>query len=344
MFVEFGDWISQPGPVPGGADHGASGQQLAAFSFVKDLAHFVRIAEVLGKDADAAYYEAQLERFQTEFHALYYNASAGAYIAGYGTGAYNNSTKTFTAGSASGPGGQPSNSVGVWLEGASPGARASAAAALAADVLEHQNHTSCGIISWRFQLEALSDNGYLDLAYALLTQKTYPSLGYEILNPLEPASTWWEEWDAISSAGGMNSRNHIMFAGPLGWMYTYGAGLQQSPDSIGFEHIVFAPPGPIISMAADNVTLNSNVSAPLRFATASKTTMRGNVAIRWTLPPPPPPGWSHGDCFADIPPPSKHGLPIMLQCPNHLLNPIQGFVIASYGALGRRSFSPWPNL
>ena len=61
MFVEFGDWISQPGPVPGGADHGASGQQLAAFSFVKDLAHFVRIAEVLGKDADAAYYEAQLE-------------------------------------------------------------------------------------------------------------------------------------------------------------------------------------------------------------------------------------------------------------------------------------------
>ena len=72
----------------------------------------------------------------------------------------------------------------------------------------------------RYQLEALSENGHLDVAYALLTQKTYPSLGFEILNPLEPATTWWEEWDALPSSGGMNSRNHIMFAGPLGWMYT----------------------------------------------------------------------------------------------------------------------------
>ena len=45
----------------------------------------------------------------------------------------------------------------------------------------------------RYQLEALSENGHLDVAYALLTQKTYPSLGFEILNPLEPATTWWEE-------------------------------------------------------------------------------------------------------------------------------------------------------
>ena len=28
------------------------------------------------------------------------------------------------------------------------------------------------------------------------------------------------QWDALPSSGGMNSRNHIMFAGPLGWMYT----------------------------------------------------------------------------------------------------------------------------
>ena len=32
---------------------------------------------------------------------------------------------------------------------------------------------SCGIIGWRFQLEALSKNGHADLAYALLTQTTY---------------------------------------------------------------------------------------------------------------------------------------------------------------------------
>jgi hypothetical protein len=81
-------------------------------------------------------------------------------------------------------------------------------------------------------------------------------------------------------------------------MYTYGAGLQQAPDSLGFEHVVFAPPGRIIAMAVNNVSLDGNVSAPLRFATASKTTPRGTVGIRWYLPPPPPP---HGSCFADVP-------------------------------------------
>ena len=69
--------------------------------------------------------------------------------------------------------------TGVWLDGAPAGARESALKAMVADVLEHENHTSCGIISWRFQLEALSAHGYTDVAYALLTQKTYPSLGFE---------------------------------------------------------------------------------------------------------------------------------------------------------------------
>jgi alpha-L-rhamnosidase len=296
MFTEFGDWISQPGVLPGGTDPGAGGVQLSSFSFVKDLGHFVKIAEALGRDTDAAHYRTQLQRFQKEWHDLYF--SNGTYIKGYNKGTYNTTTGVFTPGAAAGPGGQPSNSVGVWLDGAPAGAREAALRALVADVLEHKNHTSCGIISWRYQLEALSKHGYTDLAFALLTQKTYPSLGFEILNPLEPATTWWEQWDALPSSGGMNSRNHIMFAGPLGWMYTYGAGLQQAPDSLGFEHVVFAPPGRIIAMAVNNVSLDGNVSAPLRFATASKTTPRGTVGIRWYLPPPPPP---HGSCFADVP-------------------------------------------
>ena len=117
-----------------------------------------------------------------------------------------------------------------------------------------------------------------------------------------------------------------MFAGPLGWMYTYGAGLQQAPGSIGFEHIVFAPPGAIIKMAAEGTLLNENISAPLRFASASKTTLRGEIGIRWYLPPPPPP---HGECFMGAF--TKKHQSALLQCPNHLLNPIQGFAIASFG-------------
>ena len=79
-------------------------------------------------------------------------------------------------------------------------------------------------------------------------------------------------------------------------------------------------------MAAANLSLNANISTPLRFASASKTTGRGTFAIRWSLPPPPPP--PAGPCFAE-----SFAKPVVqrLQCPNHLLNPIQGFEIASYG-------------
>lgn len=51
------------------------------------------------------------------------------------------------------------------------------------------NHTTCGIIGWRWELDILTKYGYTDVAYALITQTTYPSFGYQILNPVEPATT-----------------------------------------------------------------------------------------------------------------------------------------------------------
>ena len=69
--------------------------------------------------------------------------------------------------------------------------KAAALAQLTGDILAHGNHTTCGIIGWRWELDILSANGYADLAYALITQTTYPSYGYEILNKYEPATTIW---------------------------------------------------------------------------------------------------------------------------------------------------------
>ena len=69
--------------------------------------------------------------------------------------------------------------------------KAAALKQLTSDILAHGNHTTCGIIGWRWELDILSANGYADLAYALITQQTYPSYGYEILNVYEPATTIW---------------------------------------------------------------------------------------------------------------------------------------------------------
>ncbi len=167
----------------------------------------------------------------------------------------------------------------------------------------------CGIIGWRFQLEALSKNGHAELAYALLTQTTYPSIGYEILDPKgEPATTLWELWNSDAQGPSMNSRNHIMFGGNGIWLHTYLGGIDNAPNTVGYEHVLIAPPAALIAQAVQAASTNvwetqsinarreqllhfdgttntdtSTSSPPLTWSTATKQTPAGEVALSWEL-------------------------------------------------------------
>ena len=257
----FGDWIGEPGPHPWNSTvdaeqgtEGASGQILAAYNFIKDLGYTAEMARWLGKPADAGKYSAARTKFQAQFHEVYYNKTRGCYGSWTLYGCHETACAC----------GQASNSVALLtMEGSpllTPTIRAHVAKYLADDVIAHLNHTTTGIISWKAQLDALTRNGYEDLAFALISQKTYPSLGYMALDKAEPATTVWEQWGAPVLGGGMDSRNHPMFAGPADTMYTTFAGLQQAAGSIGYEHVVFAPPPKIIAMAAANVSLKTSRS------------------------------------------------------------------------------------
>ena len=46
----------------------------------------------------------------------------------------------------------------------------------------HSNHSTSGIIGFRYVMDVLSENGYGDVALAIMTQTSYPSFGYQILN------------------------------------------------------------------------------------------------------------------------------------------------------------------
>jgi alpha-L-rhamnosidase len=148
------------------------------------------MASALGLTSDAEKYTAMFETGKAEFHKSWWNDTAQVYA----------------------DGGQTAHSLALALD-CSPTAAIKKAAVehLVSDIISHGNHTTCGIIGWRFQPEALSKNGHADLAYALMTQTTYPSIGYEILDPKgEPATTLWELWNSDNQGPGMNSRNHIM--------------------------------------------------------------------------------------------------------------------------------------
>ncbi|SDT43619.1 NPCBM-associated, NEW3 domain of alpha-galactosidase [Paenibacillaceae bacterium GAS479] len=114
---------------------------------------------------------------------------------------------------------------------------------LVAKIKERNWHLSTGFLGTRDLLAVLSETGYLDVAYRLLNNDTYPSWGYQIK---KGATTMWERWDAIRPDGsfqdaGMNSFNHYAYGAVGDWMYQNIAGIQPDPANPGYKHIIIKP-------------------------------------------------------------------------------------------------------
>lgn len=245
----------------------------AGFSFVNDVTHMVEMAAELGLAADVAKYSAMLTEIRTAYHTAWFNESAGYYVSGE----------------------QTAQVLALELDlMPSAAIKARVLGHLVDNIMKHGNHTTCGIIGWRYQPGVLAKNGHGDLAYALMTQTTYPSLGYEILNAAEPATTLWELWDSDAEGPSMNSRNHIMFGGNGVWLHTYVGGIDNAPGSIGFDHVRFAPPVALVAQAAAGgcssdgqlhapATAAVTSSAPLKWSSAMKTTVKGQFGLFWRV-------------------------------------------------------------
>lgn len=81
-----------------------------------------------------------------------------------------------------------------------------------------------GLLGSKTILNALSANGYADLAYQLASKGTYPSWGWWIKNG---ATTLYENWRIDGKKD--ISLNHIMFGEISAWYYKALGGLY--PDS-----------------------------------------------------------------------------------------------------------------
>lgn len=126
---------------------------------------------------------------------------------------------------------------------------------LVKDIEERGNHLNTGILGTKVLLPVLTQFGYTDLAYAIATQRTYPSWGHWIENG---ATALYEHWELDS-----RSRNHHMF-GTIGeWFYAYLAGIQ--PQAPGYER----------------VTIKPYVPKALSEASARVETVRGEIRSSW---------------------------------------------------------------
>ena len=114
--------------------------------------------------------------------------------------------------------------------------RATVAARLAARVAADGNHLDVGLLGTKAILNALSENGYADVAYRLAAQETFPSWGWWIVNG---ATTLYENWpiDAKSDI----SMNHIMFGEIGAWLFKGIGGIFPDEAAPGFKHILLRP-------------------------------------------------------------------------------------------------------
>jgi alpha-L-rhamnosidase len=147
--------------------------------------------------------------------------------------------------------------------------REKAALYLVENIRKRDDHLSTGFIGVKYLNPVLSDNGYLDIAYKLLFNKTFPSWGYPIL---QGATTIWERWDGWTKEkgfqdAGMNSFNHYSMGSVGEWLYRYVGGIDLHPDAVAYKKIMIHP----------------RPNRGLKFANAEYASIYGLIRSSWKL-------------------------------------------------------------
>lgn len=140
---------------------------------------------------------------------------------------------------------------------------------LVADIQRRELHLSTGFVGSPYLPFVLSQNGRLDIAYALLNQKTWPSWLYAVV---QGATTVWERWDGWTEEAGfqdpaMNSFNHYAYGSIGDWLYRTTVGIEPDPSSPGYKHIILRP----------------RFGGGLTYANGRLKTLYGDIVSNWRI-------------------------------------------------------------
>ena len=243
---QFGDWLalhSDDPSYPGAT----TGTDLIATAFLAHSTDLVaRTASVLGRTEEASTYRARFQTIRDAFRREFVSS----------TGRVGENTQTAYA-------------LAIAFDLLPDSLVSTAAERLARDVVSRGHHLTTGFLGTPYLLHVLNATGHLGDAFALLTQRTYPSWLYPITRG---ATTMWERWDGIRPDSsfedpGMNSFNHYAFGAVGDWMYQNIGGIDLDPAAPGYRHSHIAPrPG-----------------AGLTSASASLETAYGTLQSAWKL-------------------------------------------------------------
>ena len=244
----YGDWLN--GNTIVANDYPKTGGQLdndifATAYFAYSTGILAKAALKLGRENEAAYYAALAEKIRRTFVEKYVSDEGvidGNTQAGY--------------------------AIALEFDLLPENLRAKAAARMVEAVKVYDGRISTGIHSTIRMMNQLSEYGYSDLAYRLLTSRRFPSWFYSID---QGATTIWERWDGyVAGRGfqnaGMNSFNHVAIGAVGEWMYRHILGIQHDEANAGYRHFYIKPqPG-----------------EQLEWAKGNYHSIAGNIEVSWT--------------------------------------------------------------
>jgi alpha-L-rhamnosidase len=241
---QLGDWLDPDAPAQDPAA-GKTDRYLVATAYFAASARFVaRMAQVIGRDEDAAGYERLADEVRTAFVTAYVRPDG---------------TMTSDA--------QTAYALALAFDLLPEHLREPAGQRLAELVAASGNRISTGFVGTPLVADALSMTGRTAVAYDLLLERECPSWLYAVTMG---ATTIWERWDSMLPDGSvhpgtMTSFNHYALGAVADWMHRTVAGI--APDSPGYRRIRFAPrPG-----------------GGLTWAIAEHETPYGRAGISWRL-------------------------------------------------------------
>jgi alpha-L-rhamnosidase len=191
-----------------------------------------RIAEVLGRSAEAKEDQKRAERILKAFNRRFFSANTNQY----------------------GSGSQTSNALPLYLEMVPRQKVPAVMKNLLNDIIhEHDTHVSTGIVGSNALVQALPRYGGAEVMYRLANQTTYPSLGEQVMNG---ATTVCESYEC----GPWLSQNMKMFTSLDKFFYRNLGGIR--PAGPGYRRIVIRPLplGDLRSVTASQRTVRGDIT------------------------------------------------------------------------------------
>ena len=207
----LGDWFDLGPNTPGESQLTSKGVTATAIYYY-NVCIMQKVAKLLGKADDEAYFGRLAEDIRTAFNKHYFHKDTGQYDRGS----------------------QTANAMALYMELVEPQYRQAVFDNIITDLKNRNYSLTPGDIGFRYLLRVLENEGASETIFTINNRDDVPGYGFQLA---KGATALTESWAALRFV----SNNHCMLGHLMEWFYSGLGGIRQAEGSTAFRNIVVKP-------------------------------------------------------------------------------------------------------